>query len=90
PAGSAAALLPGGGTGAVLAREPSTPASSSSATTAPANASGSPAAPAVSAAPADGTPGAGAAIDYDKVVDHLESWLLRELERRGGRFGGVF
>ena len=39
---------------------------------------------------AGGQPGKPAAPDVDKIVEQLENWLLRELERRGGRFGGVF
>ena len=33
---------------------------------------------------------AAAQPDVDRIVEQLEAWLLRELERRGGRFGGVF
>jgi len=34
--------------------------------------------------------GAGAGVDPDKIVEMVEQRLLREIERRGGRWAGVF
>ena len=41
-------------------------------------------------APTDPAGQAGAPIDYDKLIGFLDRWLGKELERRGGRYQGVF
>lgn len=35
-------------------------------------------------------PSSPAAVDYDRLIGYLDRWLARELERRGGRYQGVF
>ncbi|MGI8768544.1 MAG: hypothetical protein ACR2I1_05475, partial [Propionibacteriaceae bacterium] len=72
---------PGGGAGQADLTNPPAPASAT-----PVARDG--AAPAAAAA----TPGQvpSAPVDLDQLVDALESRLVRELERRGGRFAGVF
>ena len=69
------AAVPGPTTG-VLARD----AAPAQATSAPA-----PSQPATDAAGQAAAP-----IDYDKLIGFLDRWLGRELERRGGRYQGVF
>jgi hypothetical protein len=42
---------------------------------------------------ADGTPGGApppSTVDIDRLADLLEQRLLRQIERRGGRYAGVF
>ncbi|MCW5951095.1 MAG: DUF4157 domain-containing protein [Propionibacteriaceae bacterium] len=77
--GSAATVQPGmaapGRNPGVLARE-----------AAPAQQASAPA----EAQPATESAGQAAPIDYDKLVGFLDRWLGKELERRGGRYQGVF
>ena len=40
--------------------------------------------------PPAAAPGGGAALDPDRIVELVEERLLREIERRGGRWAGVF
>jgi hypothetical protein len=46
--------------------------------------------PAVAGTGAAGPSATGAALDADRVVELVEERLLREIERRGGRWAGVF
>jgi len=68
------AVAPGG----VLARDVEPPQAGAQTAPAPTGTDGADRAP---AAPA---------VDYERLIGYLESWLVREFERRGGRFGGVF
>ena len=47
-------------------------------------------APAPAQAPGAAPAGEAAPIDYDKLIGFLDRWLGKELERRGGRYQGVF
>ena len=99
------ARLPVGGAAVLVARTPAPAAhhaagSIPSGTTTSAPDAGflaretAPAQPAPSAAgsPSSAAPAgqAAAPIDYDKLVGFLDRWLGKELERRGGRYQGVF
>lgn len=46
--------------------------------------------PGAARAPGSGLPGAGAPVDIEQLAEAIEERLLRQIERRGGRYAGVF
>ncbi len=80
----AAGAVPGGGS------HPPTSAAPLARDAEPARATSAPGSPTTGSTTREAAEPAAPAVDYERLVGYLESWLVREFERRGGRFGGLF